>query len=52
MKTISLEKVDIILLQETKCDVGNINKITQRILSGCEDRWIVAEGASGGVATL
>jgi exonuclease III len=51
-KRISLEKVDIVLLQETKCDDGNINKITQRIWPGCESRWITVEGASGGVATL
>ena len=49
---ISLEKVDIVLLQETKCDEGNINKITQRIWPRCEARWITVEGASRGFATL
>jgi exonuclease III len=51
-KIISMMKVDIVLLQETKCDKGNIRRITQRIWPGCEAKWIVAEGASGGVATL
>jgi exonuclease III len=51
-KIISMMKDDIVLLQETKCDEGNIRMITQRIWPGCEARWIATEGASGGVATL
>jgi hypothetical protein len=44
--------VDIILLQETKYDKGNIRRITQIIWPGCEARWIVVEGASDDVSTL
>jgi exonuclease III len=44
---LSRMKADIILLQETKCDEGNIRRITQRIWLGCEARWIAAEGAFG-----
>jgi exonuclease III len=51
-KRISMEKVDIVLLQETKCDEGNIKRITQRIWSRYEAKWIAIEGVSGGVATL
>jgi hypothetical protein len=49
---ISRMKEDIILLQETKCDEGNIRRIMKIIWPGCEARWIVVEGASGGVSTL
>ena len=51
-KIISIIKVDIVLLQETKCDKGNIKIITQRIRPGCEARWIAVEGEYGGVAIL
>jgi exonuclease III len=51
-KRISMDKVDIVLLKETKCDEGNIKRITQRIWLGCEAKWIIVEGVSGGVATL
>jgi exonuclease III len=51
-KKIPMMKADIVLLQETKYDEGNIRRITQRIWLGCESRWIVAEGASRGISTL
>jgi exonuclease III len=51
-KRISQEKVDIVLLQETKCDEENIKRITQRIWPRCEEKWIMGEGASEGFATL
>jgi exonuclease III len=51
-KIISMMKVDIVLLQETKCGKGNIRRISQRTWPDCEARWIVVEGESGGVATL
>jgi hypothetical protein len=49
---LSRMKANIILLQKTKCDKGNIRRITQTIWPGCESKWIVMEGASGGISTL
>jgi exonuclease III len=46
------EKEDIVMIQETKCDSENMERITQKIWPGCEAKWIDVEGASGGISTL
>ena len=40
------------MLQETKCDVENMTRITMKIWGGCEEKWIEAKGASRGLSTL
>jgi exonuclease III len=49
---ISRIKVDIFLLQETKCDKEIMERITQKIWPEVRLRWIAVEGYSGGLATL
>jgi exonuclease III len=51
-KKLNQEKVDFMLLQETKCDRETMRKIANKVWKNCEMVCIEAEGASGGLATL
>jgi hypothetical protein len=45
-KRITQENVEIIMIQETKCDRGPMEKIGKNICKGCEVEAIDSEGAS------
>jgi exonuclease III len=51
-KRIIQEKAEIVMLQETKCDMRTIRSIAQKVWKGCAVEVIEAEGASGGLAIL
>jgi exonuclease III len=51
-KKLTQEKVDFILLQETKCDRETMNKIANKVWKNSKMECIEVEGASGGLAIL
>jgi hypothetical protein len=51
-KRIIQEKVEIVMIQETKCDRTSMEKLTKKIWKGCEVEAVDSEGASGGLEIL
>jgi exonuclease III len=51
-KRITREKVEIVLIQETKCDRETMGKIAKKIWKGCEVEAVDSNGASRGLAIL
>jgi hypothetical protein len=37
-KRINQEKVELVMIQETKCDMGTMRRITQKVWKGCDSR--------------